>query len=107
MLYDCPDPAAAQIENLPCNQWVPGTPAEYLSSAPRSFHPGGVNVTFADGVAWSRDVSHGELLRDGYDESLTVDTENLRFLYQGVDPAQTNVAYHLLPYRLGLLTAAE
>lgn len=64
------------------------------------------NVTFEEGVAWTRDISHGELLRDGYDESLSVDPSNLRFLYQGVDPAQTNVEYYELPYRLALLTFA-
>jgi len=62
------------------------------------------NVTFADGVVpWTRDVSHGELLRDGYDETITIDLSNLRFLYQGRDP-KINTRYHLLPYRLGLLT---
>jgi len=62
------------------------------------------NVTFADGVApWTRDISHGELLRDGYNETPTIDLNDLRFLYQGRDPA-INTRYHLLPYRLGLLT---
>jgi len=62
------------------------------------------NVTFADGVTpWTRDISHGELLRDGYNETPTIDPDNLRFLYQGRDPA-INTRYHLLPYRLGLLT---
>ena len=64
------------------------------------------NVTFADGVEpWTRDISHGELLRDGYNETPTIDLNNLRFLYQGRDPA-VNTRYHLLPYRLGLLTVA-
>jgi len=63
------------------------------------------NVTFEDGVEpWTRDISHGELLRDGYDETMTLDFNNLRFLYQGRDP-KSGGNYSLLPYRLGLLTA--
>lgn len=62
------------------------------------------NVTFEDGVApWTRDISHGELIRDGYDETLTIDPKNLQFFYQGRDPA-INIRYDQLPYRLGLLT---
>ena len=62
------------------------------------------NVTFEEGVApWTRDISHGELIRDGYDETLTIDLNNLQLLYQGRDPA-INRRYDQLPYRLGLLT---
>jgi len=61
------------------------------------------NVTFEEGVApWTRDISHGELLRDGYDETMTIELNNLRMLYQGRDPA-IRADYGRLPYRLGLL----
>lgn len=61
------------------------------------------NVTFEDGVEpWTRDISHGELLRDNYNETPTIDPENLRFLFQGRDP-KSNDRYELLPYQLGLL----
>ena len=48
---------------------------------------GKTNVTFADGVMWTNDISHGELIRDGYDQKLEIDPANLKFLYQGADPA--------------------
>jgi hypothetical protein len=61
------------------------------------------NVTFADGLEpWTRDISHGELLRDNYDQTPTIDPANLRFLFQGRDLASGG-PYHMLPYRLGLL----
>jgi hypothetical protein len=49
MLYDCPDPAGSQLDDMPCNVWEQGTSREYLSAAPRSRHPGGVQVTYAVG----------------------------------------------------------
>jgi hypothetical protein len=61
------------------------------------------NVTFADGVEpWTKDISHGELIRDGYDETLTIDPQNLQMLFQGRDPSSGG-PYHALPYQLGLL----
>jgi len=61
------------------------------------------NLKFAAGVTpWTKDISHGELIRDGYDETPTIDPNNLQLLFQGRDPA-INASYSQLPYRLGLL----
>jgi len=62
------------------------------------------NVTFADGVAWTNDISHGELIRAGYDQKLELDPTNLQFLYQGADPTMTNIEYSQIPWKLALLT---
>jgi hypothetical protein len=61
------------------------------------------NVKFADGVTpWTKDISHGELIRDGYDETPTIDPKNLQLLFQGYD-STISTSYSQLPYRLGLL----
>ncbi|SFI61517.1 non-reducing end alpha-L-arabinofuranosidase family hydrolase [Caulobacter sp. UNC279MFTsu5.1] len=66
---------------------------------------GSDNVTF-DGPAWSEGVSHGELVRGGYDQTLAIDPcKPLRFLYQGLTSHAPGTEYVQLPYRLGLLTA--
>lgn len=62
------------------------------------------NVAFASGEAWTRDISHGELIRTNYDQVPTVSLSGLRFLYQGRNPKQNFAEYFRLPYRLGLLT---
>ena len=65
---------------------------------------GDASVRTSDGSPlWAEGISHGELLRDGYDETLTVDPQNLRFLYQGLPVGSHKPDYVLLPYRLGLL----
>lgn len=65
---------------------------------------GASNVTF-DGAAWTLDISHGEMLRAGHDQTLAVDPCNMRYLFQGADPmAETGGDYNRIPWRLGLLT---
>ncbi|MFD2767443.1 non-reducing end alpha-L-arabinofuranosidase family hydrolase [Micromonospora eburnea] len=61
------------------------------------------NVHFPSG-AWTKDISHGEMIRAGNGQQLTIDpcSQN-KFLYQGLDPSAGG-DYGLLPYRLGLLT---
>jgi prepilin-type N-terminal cleavage/methylation domain-containing protein/prepilin-type processing-associated H-X9-DG protein len=61
MLYACPDPADAQVRRMPCNTYGAGA-NNYLSAAPRSLHPGCVNVAYADG--------HISILTDNIDEYL-------------------------------------
>jgi endo-1,4-beta-xylanase len=65
------------------------------------------NVTFESGNAWTRDVSHGELLRTNYDQTPTISLSCLRFLYQGTDPRSTVDEYYRIPWRLALLTRTE
>lgn len=63
------------------------------------------NVKFK-GKAWAEGVSHGELIRAGEDQTLTIDAcTPLEFLYQGLDPAGKNREYMQLPYSLGLIKA--
>ena len=69
---------------------------------------GKANVTFEPGVEpWSVQVSHGELVRDGNDERMILDPDNLVFLYQGISEADNKGDYGALNYRLGLLRAVK
>jgi len=65
---------------------------------------GKMNVTFAGGAAWTSDISHGELIRDGNDQTLEIDPNNLQLLYQGADPATTSLDYSQIPWKIALLT---
>ena len=60
----------------------PWTPL--ADTAERPF-AGWTNIRPAPGVEpWTDNVSHGELVRDGIDQTMTVDPANLRFVFQGM-----------------------
>ena len=63
------------------------------------------NIRFSPGADhWTDSISHGELLRTGYDQRLEVDPDNLRFLFQGVlDKDRRGKPYGEIPWRLGIL----
>jgi len=65
-----------------------------------------VNVRDYD-AHWTDSFSHGELIRDGYDQTLAVDPKHLRLLFQGVtDEAKQGKKYGEIPWRLGILEPA-
>ncbi len=70
---------------------------------------GWTNVRPAPGVAaWTDNISHGELVRDSNDETMTVDPANLRFVFQGMlDKEKAGKGYGQFPWRLGILTPAK
>ena len=64
---------------------------------------GAANVVF-EGTPWTKSISHGEVVRELTDQTLTIDPCGLRFLYQGLDPALNQGEYNALPWRLALIT---
>ena len=68
---------------------------------------GETNVVNPD-PAWADNISHGELLRVGGDETLTVDPADLRFLIQGVtQKRRAGKKYGEIPWQLGILTPRQ
>ena len=65
-------------------------------------------INVRDGAAhWTDSISHGELLRTGYDEKMEVDPASLKFLFQGVSESRrAGKKYGEIPWQLGLLTSA-
>ncbi|MHC4540666.1 MAG: non-reducing end alpha-L-arabinofuranosidase family hydrolase [Planctomycetota bacterium] len=60
------------------------------------------------GPRWTDSFSHGELIRNGFDQTLTVDPAQIRLLFQGVsDQDKAGKKYGQIPWRLGILSPAE
>jgi len=76
--------------------WAP------LADTQQNPFAGAANVTF-EGERWSDDISHGEMIRSGFDQRLTINGCNMQYLYQGTTPGFQG-EYNFIPYRLGLLT---
>jgi hypothetical protein len=70
---------------------------------------GWTNVQPAAGItAWTDNISHGELIREGFDESLTVDPGDLRFVFQGMlDKDKSGRGYGAFQWRIGILTPID
>ncbi len=62
------------------------------------------DTTFTPQPAWTRDISSGEMIRDGHDEHLSVDPCHLQYIYQGRAPSSDGLPYNSLPWQVGLLT---
>ena len=82
-------------------EWKP------LAASPEKPFASAANVLFL-GQAWADSISHGELIRTGYDEQLEVDPTGLQFLFQGVlDQDMKGKPYGRIPWRLGLLQPGQ
>ncbi|MCA9245953.1 MAG: hypothetical protein KDA42_02530 [Planctomycetales bacterium] len=84
-------------------------PWRALADTPDRPFAGWTNIRPAPGVApWTDNISHGELIRAGVDETLTIDPNDLRFVFQGLlDRDKQGRPYGALRWRLGMLTPVD
>lgn len=65
----------------------------------------GDQLRFDKGTAkWTEMVSHGEVLRSGYNQKLEYDPRNCSWIIQGILNNDNKGPYPSLPYKLGIIT---
>lgn len=72
----------------PAGSWTP------LAASENSPFAGLRNVSFS-GAPWTQEIGQGEIIRDGYDQTLSISPCSMHFLYQGT------------PWKLGMLTLTD
>lgn len=84
-------------------EWTP------VADSAASPFAGWKNIRPAAGVtAWTDNVSHGELIRVGIDQTLTIDPDNLRFVFQGMlQRHKEGKGYGAFSWRIGMLTPVD
>ena len=84
-------------------EWTP------IADTPERPFAGWNNVRPAsDVVPWTDNISHGELIRYGYDETLMVDPSELQFIFQGMlEKDKSGVGYGQYQWRIGMLTPIQ
>ncbi|WP_111979355.1 non-reducing end alpha-L-arabinofuranosidase family hydrolase [Algibacillus agarilyticus] len=78
-------------------------PWEPLADTEANPFAGNANVDWGSNK-WADGISHGEMIRSGYDEYLTIDPCNLQFVFQGDTGESLDGTYGGEPYKLGVLT---
>ncbi len=70
---------------------------------------GSRNIRPARGIEpWTDNVSHGELIRDGVDQTMTIDPDDLRLVFQGMlERDKAGRKYGQFPWRIGILTPVK
>jgi len=88
----------AYLANQIDGEWIPLADTKDKSFA-------SMMNTQPTGLRWTDCISHGELLRAGYNQRLEIEATNLRFLFQGVsDKDKEGKPYGEIPWRLGILS---
>lgn len=61
----------------------------------------------ANSLSWTEMVSHGEVVRSGFDEKMEYEPDGCRWLIQGIKKSDLGPDYPSLPWKLGVIQITE